>query len=94
MRYLPHTDADRQKMLAEIGIKDIDELFGDVPPRAILSEKLDLPTHVGEMGVEKILMEMAGRNTASGEAASFLGAGAYRHHLPATVDHLIQRSEF
>jgi len=94
MRYLPHSDADRQIMLAEIGIKNIDELFGDVPHRAILSEELDLPTHVGEMGVEKILREMAERNLASGEAASFLGAGAYRHHLPAAVDHLIQRSEF
>ena len=94
MRYLPHSDADRQKMLADIGIKEIDELFRDVPPRAKLSEELDLPTHVGEMEVEKILREMAGRNLASSEVASFLGAGAYRHHLPAAVDHLIQRSEF
>ena len=94
MRYLPHTDSDRQKMLAAIGIKEIDDLFGDVPPRAILSEKLDLPTHLGEMEVEQALREMAERNLASGDAASFLGGGAYRHHLPAAVDHLIQRSEF
>ena len=94
MRYLPHTDADRQTMLETIGIKDVDELFGDVPPQAILTEALDLPGHVGEMAVEKILGEMAERNLATGDAASFLGAGAYRHHVPAAVDHLIQRSEF
>ena len=94
MRYLPHTDADRQTMLATIGIEDVNELFSDVPPQVILTEALDLPGHLGEMAVEKILGAMAARNLATGDAASFLGAGAYRHHVPAAVDHLIQRSEF
>ena len=94
MRYLPHTDADRQTMLATIGIEDVNELFSDVPPQAILTEALDLPWHLGEMAVEELLGAMAARNLATGDAASFLGAGAYRHHVPAAVDHLIQRSEF
>ncbi|MBT4486549.1 MAG: aminomethyl-transferring glycine dehydrogenase subunit GcvPA [Rhodospirillaceae bacterium] len=94
MRYLPHTAADRQAMLAAIGVADIDELFVDVPGSALLREVMDLPGHAGEMSVEQSLTAMAGRNLASGAAASFLGAGAYRHHIPAAVDHLIQRSEF
>ncbi len=94
MRYLPHTPADRQAMLAAIGVRDIDDLFVDVPDRALLPAALGLPSHAGEMAVEQSLAAMAGRNLPAGAAASFLGAGAYRHHIPAAVDHLIQRSEF
>jgi glycine dehydrogenase subunit 1 len=94
MRYLPHTPADRQAMLAAIGVTDIDALFADVPDGVLLPQALDLPGHAGEMSVERSLTELAGRNLAAGAAASFLGAGAYRHHVPAAVDHLIQRSEF
>ncbi len=94
MRYLPHTPADRQAMLAAVGAKTIDDLFVDVPAEALLPEAPDLPGHAGEMAVEKSLTAMAGRNLPMGAAASFLGAGAYRHHVPAAVDHLIQRSEF
>ncbi|MDA1099412.1 MAG: aminomethyl-transferring glycine dehydrogenase subunit GcvPA [Proteobacteria bacterium] len=94
MRYLPHTPADRQAMLAAIGVDRIDDLFIDVPRQALLPEALDLPNHAGEMAVEQSLAAMAGRNLPAGAAACFLGAGAYRHHVPAAVDHLIQRSEF
>ncbi len=94
MRYLPHTPADRQAMLAAIGAKEIDDLFVDVPKGALLGDPLDLPGHAGEMEVQQQIAAMAGRNLSAGEAASFLGAGAYRHHVPAAVDHLIQRSEF
>ena len=94
MRYLPHTPADRQAMLAAIGVDGIDDLFVDVPAQALLPEALDLPGHAGEMAVEQSLTAMAGRSLPAGAAACFLGAGAYRHHVPAAVDHLIQRSEF
>ena len=94
MRYLPHTPVDRQALLAAIGAEDIDDLFIDVPNQALLKEPLDLPIHASEMAVESALTAMANRNVPMGSAASFLGAGAYRHHVPAAVDHLIQRSEF
>ncbi len=94
MRYLPHTPADRQAMLAAIGVDGIDALFVDVPGQALLPAALDLPHHAGEMAVEESLTAMAGRSLPAGAAACFLGAGAYRHHVPAAVDHLIQRSEF
>jgi glycine dehydrogenase subunit 1 len=94
MRYLPLTPTDRAHMLARIGVPDIDALFRDVPEAARLTEPLDLPRHAGELEVERRLAALAARNLPAGEAASFLGAGAYRHHIPASVDHLIQRSEF
>ena len=95
MRYLPLTPDDRQAMLAKIGVKSVDDLFVDVPAEARLSGPIaGLPMHQGEMGVERDLTAMARRNMAAGEHPFFIGAGAYRHHVPASVDHLIQRGEF
>ena len=94
MRYLPLTDDDRQAMLARIGVASIDDLFADVPKDKRLGELLDLPVTKSEIEVERILGGMAARNVAAGTVPFFVGAGAYRHHVPASVDHLIQRSEF
>ena len=94
MRYLPLDAVDRQTMLARIGATHIDELFADIPEPARLSGLLNQPRRQSEIAVERLLGAMASRNTPAGSTAFFLGAGAYRHHIPASVDHLIQRSEF
>jgi glycine dehydrogenase subunit 1 len=95
LRYLPLTDADRQEMLRTIGASSIDDLFVDVPEAARLSGKIaGLPDHASEMAVERELGAMARKNLVAGEAPFFLGCGAYRHHIPASVDHIIQRGEF
>src|SRR3954451_10305624 len=94
MRYLPLSDADRGEMLARIGVAKIDDLFADVPADALLAGPPDLPRRKGELEVERILAGMAGRNVAASSVPFFVGAGAYKHHVPASVDHLIQRSEF
>ena len=94
MRYLPLTDADRRHMLATIGVSSIEELYRAVPRSARLTRPLDLPDHQGELAVERALAALAARNIPAGSVPCFLGAGAYRHHVPATVDHLIQRGEF
>jgi glycine dehydrogenase subunit 1 len=94
MRYLPLSPDDRKQMLAVIGAASIDDLFVDVPQSARLDGPVDLPAHEGELEVTRELMQLAGRNLPAGRAPFFCGAGAYRHHVPATVDHIIQRSEF
>jgi glycine dehydrogenase subunit 1 len=95
MRYLPLSDADRQQMLAAIGATSIDDLFVDVPEAARLDRKIEgLADHASEMAVERQLGTLAGRNMVAGPVPFFLGCGAYRHHIPASVDHLIQRGEF
>ena len=95
MRYLPLTQDDRRAMLARIGVGSVDELFRDVPQSARRSGPITgLPAHAGELEVERELRGMAARNVPAGAVPSFLGAGAYRHHVPAAVDHLIQRGEF
>ncbi|GAN00233.1 glycine dehydrogenase [alpha proteobacterium U9-1i] len=94
MRYLPLTETDRKQMLALVGAKSIDELYADVPKGALLKTHVDLPKAQGELEVTRHLQRLAEKNTPAGRTAFFLGAGAYRHHVPASVDHLIQRSEF
>jgi glycine dehydrogenase subunit 1 len=94
MRYLPLTEADRRAMLETIGVASVDALFAEVPPAARLDRLLDLPRAQGELEVERAIGGMAARNLAAGSVPFFVGGGAYRHHLPAAVDHLIQRGEF
>jgi glycine dehydrogenase subunit 1 len=95
MRYLPLTQPDRQAMLATIGAKSIDDLFIDVPEEARLSGPIaGLPMHASEMAVERHFSDLARQNMAASHHPFFLGAGAYKHHIPASVDHLIQRGEF
>ena len=95
MRYLPLTDADRAQMLGVIGANSIDDLFVDVPAEARLSGPIEgLSNHASEMAVERHMAKLAGQNMVAGQVPFFLGAGAYRHHVPASVDHLIQRGEF
>ena len=95
MRYLPLTDTDREAMLAKIGASSIDALFADVPEEARLSGPIEgLPLHASEMAVERHMRRLSRKNLAAADAPFFLGAGAYRHHVPASVDHVIQRGEF
>lgn len=95
MRYLPLTDADRRAMLEVIGAPDIDALFTDVPEAARLAGPVPgLSAHMPEIAVERRLGAMAARNLTAGTVPFFVGCGAYKHHIPASVDHLIQRGEF
>ncbi len=95
MRYLPLSQPDRDAMLSVVGAATIDDLFCDVPAAALQPGPIaGLPLHAPEMAVERHMARLAGKNLTAGQAPFFIGAGAYRHHIPASVDHLIQRGEF
>ena len=95
MRYLPLSDSDRSQMLSVIGAGSVDELFRDVPEAARLDGPIrELPNHASELSVDRHLTALARKNMVAGEVPFFLGCGAYRHHVPASVDHIIQRGEF
>ncbi|MDP8914840.1 MAG: aminomethyl-transferring glycine dehydrogenase subunit GcvPA [Pseudomonadota bacterium] len=95
MRYLPLAEADRQAMLRAIGASSVEDLFVDVPESARLSGKVEgLLDHATEMEVERQLGALARQNLVAAEVPFFLGCGAYKHHIPSSVDHLIQRGEF
>lgn len=94
MRYLPHSEAERSEMLGVIGADTIDALFSAVPAKALKTFDLGLPAHQPEFLVEAHMRALAAKNHTGSDGPFFIGAGAYRHHVPATVDHLIQRSEW
>ncbi len=91
MAYLSHTEDDRRRMLAAIGVSSVDDLFADIPAAA-RATRFDLPSPLSEQEVRAELARLAGRNRIP--SASFLGAGAYRHHIPAVVGEVIGRAEF
>ncbi|HCK32346.1 MAG TPA: aminomethyl-transferring glycine dehydrogenase subunit GcvPA [Rhodospirillaceae bacterium] len=94
MRYLPLTNKDRAEMLDAIGVKDVDVLFKDVPKQAFVDGLVNVPSQKSELEVERIMGDYANQNISAGDGPFFLGAGCYYHHVPASVDYIIQRSEF
>jgi glycine dehydrogenase subunit 1 len=92
--YLSLTDADRDEMLAAIGVSSVEELFAQIPGRLRLGEQLDLPPALSELELVRHLTELAERNAHTGVELSFLGAGIYDHYVPAVVDVLLSRGEF
>ena len=91
MAYGSHTPDDRAKMLGAIGAASVDELFADIPA-ALRASELKLPAPESEAELADRLARLAGRNRV--DLMSFLGAGAYRHFVPALVDQLLLRGEF
>jgi glycine dehydrogenase subunit 1 len=89
--YLSLTDADREEMLAAIGVDSVEELFRDVPAGVRLQRELELEPPLSEQEITAHLEELAARNTLE---LSFLGAGIYDHYVPAIVDAVAQRGEF
>jgi glycine dehydrogenase subunit 1 len=94
VRYLAQTKKSREDMLKAIGAKNVDALYKDVPAKAFIKGKANLPDHQGELEIERIMAAYANQNHAASQGPFFLGAGVYYHHIPASVDHIIQRSEF
>ena len=91
MSYSPHTDADRAEMLAAIGVPSVDALFDDIP-QSVRATRFEVPRPLAEQEVRAELTRLAGRNAIP--EVSFLGAGAYRHLIPAAVAEVIRRGEF
>ncbi len=95
MRYLPLSKQNREDMLTATGAKDLRALYKDVPDSAYNDNLIEsLPAHKSEMDVERIMNGYAQKNISAAHAPFFLGGGVYHHHIPASVDHIIQRSEF
>ena len=92
MRYIPNSQADRQRMLAQIGVDSIEQLFSGVPENLRLRRLLDLPRALSEPELLEYFRQRASKNDI--RPARFVGAGIYRHYIPIIIDALISRSEF
>ncbi len=94
MRYIALTDADREEMLATVGVESVEELFRDIPAGVRLGRPLDLEPALAEQEIAAHLDELARRNAHNGVELSFLGAGVYDHYVPAVVNTVLSRGEF
>ncbi|HIU64937.1 MAG TPA: aminomethyl-transferring glycine dehydrogenase subunit GcvPA [Candidatus Avacidaminococcus intestinavium] len=92
--YLPHTVEDRKEMLAAIGVTEAMDLFCDIPEEMRVEGLLNLPGPLSEAELAQYFKTLAAANVNLEEYACFLGAGAYDHYVPSTVDHVLRRSEF
>ncbi len=90
--YLPLTEKERQEMFDKIGINNFNDLLNDIPKELRLARELNLPPSLTEIELRAEFERTL--NQARPITLSFLGAGAYQHHIPALVDHLANRSEF
>ena len=94
MAYIAHTDAERRRMLATIGVPSVEALLAPVPAGVRLNRPLDIPAAAPEGEVHGQLARLAARNQHTQDFVSFLGAGAYDHFIPAAIAHITRRSEF
>src|SRR3989338_106805 len=94
MSYIPHTEKDIQEMLKVAGAKSVEDLFTTIPDNIRIKKPLNLPAPLSEQELLQEMTTLIRKNAAVEEYASFLGAGAYNHYIPSTVNHLISRSEF
>ena len=87
-----HTDDDRRRLLEAVGASHVDELFSSIPP-ALRQVRLDLPAGLTELETRTRVEALSAADTTP-DSASFLGAGCYRHFVPAAVRALVSRGEF
>jgi glycine dehydrogenase subunit 1 len=94
MRYTPHTEADKKRLLDAIGAASIEDLFRHVPEKFRATARIDLPDGVSELIVRQRLAALAAKNAAANDWDVYLGGGIYHHFIPSAVDAIISRSEF
>jgi glycine dehydrogenase subunit 1 len=94
MPYISHSPEDIKAMLAEIGLKDLEDLWSSIPDHIRLKSRLELPDPVSDLELEKELGAMAGQNKDLSNSLCFLGGGYYHHYLPRVIDYLVSKGEF
>lgn len=91
MPFIPHTDAETQEMLREIGVSNIDQLYDEIPQSLINQLLPNIPEGLGEFELKKLLTSKLKHDQLG---TCFIGAGAYEHHIPSAVSAIVSRGEF
>src|SRR6056297_38465 len=94
MDYISNTTAERNKMMKEIGIKAVEDLFKMIPKEVTADDELNIESGISELELMRKAKNFAKKNKSLDQQVSFLGAGAYDHYVPGIIDALISRSEF
>ena len=91
MPYIPHTEEEVADMLATIGVRRIDDLFGEIPGELIIKDLDGVPEALSEQEIARLMRARAAEDRG---ALCFIGAGAYEHHIPAPVWDIATRGEY
>lgn len=94
MSYIPHTDADRQRMLSAIGVESIEQLFAEIPEELRFRGSLNLPKGMDEIALRAHALRLSSQNLDASRGVCFLGAGIYDHFSPAVIEAILSRGEF
>ncbi len=94
MPYIPHTEKDIKDILKAVGVSSVEDLLKTLPGALRVKGPLNLPKGLSEQELAWVLKGLSLRNSTVEDYASFLGAGAYNHYIPSTVQNLVSRSEF
>ncbi len=94
MKYISNTPPEQKKMLQEIGVEEISDLFQAIPENIRFDRPFDIPEALSELELMELVQEKAAKNLDLSKFDSYLGAGSYVHYIPSIIDHLILRSEF
>ncbi len=93
MGFVPHTQEDVGRMLAALGLSDVEELYTEVRAALPPGDVPDLPG-ASELELRHHLWEIARLNGRPDQTPCFRGAGAYEHYVPAAVSSVVSRGEF
>jgi len=94
MRYLPLTEKDRKEMMIKVAVNSVDSLFASIPQAYRLENGMGLDDGLCETDLLKKLENLSLKNKTFDDIKAFIGAGIYNHYIPASVNHIISRSEF
>jgi len=94
MTYIPHTDADRERMLRAIGVERMEDLFAEIPQELRFRGLLNLPRGMDEIALRAHMQRLASHNMDTSKCVCFLGAGIYDHFAPAVIEAILSRGEF
>ena len=90
-KFFPHTDADLQAMFQKVGIKNLDDLYAEVPEQIRFRGDYQLPEGMSEIEVRQLFEKLGAQNKP---LTCFAGAGVYDHYTPSVIPQLLSRSEF
>ncbi|ABR46258.1 Glycine dehydrogenase (decarboxylating) [Alkaliphilus metalliredigens QYMF] len=92
--YIPATEESKKKMLEDVGLNSVEDLFKDISHKVRLKGELNIPKHKSELEVSSYIKKLGKMNETTEDYTCFLGCGAYDHYIPSVVDAVISRSEY
>jgi len=87
--YIPHSKEETQRLLKELGLESLEELFSHIDPS--LLSKPELPEPKSEEELRRYFKDLSEKNIP---LISFAGFGSYDRIIPSVIWQVLNRGEF